>query len=68
MKYLNIPTFQYIQAYATKFVDVGMVYFGKKPDFGRGHRIVVWKEEFEFEDASYVGYQLVENYSPGQYY
>lgn len=41
-----------------------MVDFGKKPDFGRGHWIVVWEEKFQFEDAGYVGYQLVENYSP----
>lgn len=53
---LNIFTFQYIQAYAAKFVNVGMVDFGKKPDFGRGHRIIVWEKEFEFEDAGYVVY------------
>lgn len=60
----DILTFQYIQAYAAKFVNVGMVDFGKKPDFGRGHRIVVWEEKFEFEDAGYVGYQLSESYCP----
>lgn len=56
VRLLNIPTFQYIQAYAAKFVNVRMVDFGKKPDFGRGHGIIVWKKEFEFEDAGYVGY------------
>lgn len=51
---LNILTFQYIQAYAAKFVNIRMVDFGKKSNFGRGHRIIVWKKEFEFEDAGYV--------------
>lgn len=53
---LNILTFQHIQAYAAKFVNVGMIDFGKKPDFGRCHRIIVWKKEFEFEDAGCVLY------------
>lgn len=53
---LNILTFQHIQAYPAKFVNVGMVDFGKKPNFRRGHRIIVWKKEFEFEDAGYVVY------------
>lgn len=56
IRLVTILTFQHIQAYAAKFVNVGMIDFGKKPDFGRGHRIIVWKKEFEFEDAGCVVY------------
>lgn len=32
-----------------------MVDLGKKSDFRWGHRVVVWQEELQFEDAAFVG-------------
>jgi hypothetical protein len=31
-----------------------VVDFGKEADLRRGHGVVVWKEELEFEDAAYI--------------
>lgn len=45
-------TFQHVQANAAEAVDVGVVDFGQEADFGRGHGVVVWQEELEFEDAA----------------
>lgn len=46
-------TFQYVQAYAAKLVDVWVVNFRKKPDFGWRHGIIVRKEELKFENPGW---------------
>ena len=46
------PTLQHIQADATEPVDVGVIDLRQEADFGWGHGIVVWEEEFELEDTT----------------
>lgn len=45
-------TFQHVQAYTAQLVNVWMVDFCKKPDFGRRHRIIIRKKKLEFENSS----------------
>ena len=44
-------TFQYIQTYAAKLVDVWVVDFRKEPDFGWRHGVIIGKKELEFENT-----------------
>ncbi len=49
-----ICTFEHIQAYSTKLIDIGVVDFSKKSDLWWRHGIIVWEEELEFKNASYL--------------
>lgn len=39
---IYIVTFQYIQTYTSKFVNVGMIYFCNKPNFWGWHGVIFW--------------------------
>lgn len=45
-------TLEYVEANATKLVDIGMKDLGKEADLGRSHGVVVGEEELEFEDTA----------------
>jgi hypothetical protein len=47
-----IHTLQDIQTDATQTINVRVVDLCQETDFGRGHRIIVWKEELESEDTT----------------
>ncbi len=49
-----ICTFEHIQAYSTKLIDIGVVDFSKKSYLWWRHGIIVWEEELEFKNASYL--------------
>lgn len=46
-------TFQDIQTYTPKLVDIWVIYLRKESDLWWRHRVVVRKEELEFENAPY---------------
>ena len=48
-----VLTLQHIQADAAQLVDVRVEDLGEEADLGRGHGIVIWKEELEFKDATW---------------
>lgn len=47
-------TFQDIETDAAEFVDVGVVNLGQESDLWWGHRVVIWQEQFEFEDTAFL--------------
>jgi hypothetical protein len=47
-------TLQNIEANAAQPVDVGVIDLGQEADLGGCHRVVVWQEKLEFENAAYV--------------
>lgn len=53
----TILALQDIQTDSSKLIDVRMVYFGQESNLRRGHRVVLWKEEFEFENSAYMSNQ-----------
>ena len=47
-----VPTalaLQNIKTDPPELIDVRMVYLGEKSNLGRGHGVVFWEKEFEFE-------------------
>ena len=48
-------TLKHVETDAAETVDVGMIDFGQEADFRRCHGVVVWEEEFEFEDSAWFG-------------
>jgi hypothetical protein len=51
----NSHTFQNIKADTAKLIDIGVVYLGQKSDLWWSHRIVIWQEKLELEDAACRG-------------
>lgn len=47
-------TLQDIQTDTTQTIDVGVIDLGQEADFGWGHRIIVWQEEFKSEDTTCI--------------
>lgn len=45
-------TLQDIQTNAAETINVGVVDLGEEADLGRGHRVVIGKEEFKTEDST----------------
>jgi len=45
-------TLQNVKADTTELVDVGVVYFREKPNFGRSHWVVIWKEQLKLKDPA----------------
>jgi hypothetical protein len=50
-QYLSL-TLQDIEADAAETIDVGVVDLGKEADLGRGHGVVIGKEELKTEDST----------------
>ena len=47
-----IQTFEYVQADPAELVNVGVVYLGDEPNFGRGHRVILGEKELQLEHAA----------------
>lgn len=45
-------TLQDIQTNAAETINVGVVDLGEEADLGRGHGVVIGKEEFKTEDST----------------
>lgn len=51
--WLSALTLQNIQADTTQSINIRVVDLGQEADFGRGHRVIIWQEEFELEFTPY---------------
>lgn len=49
-----VHTFQDIETNAAELVDVGVINLGQESDLRWGHRVVIWQEQLEFEDTSFL--------------
>lgn len=50
--YLGHLTLENIETDTTELVNVGMIDFGQESDLGRGHWIVIWKEQLKLKNAT----------------
>jgi len=47
-------TFQYVETYSAKSIDIRVIYLGEESNLRGGHRVILRKEKFQFEHTALV--------------